>query len=50
VILRLQHAADDGLDVKAFPRVFSAAPGEEIAVTDLALTDAVVAYGRQASV
>jgi len=49
VILRLQHAADDGLDVKGFPRDFSAVTDEEVAAADLALTDAVVAYGRQAS-
>ncbi len=49
VIQRLQHAADDGLDVKGFPRAFPAADGEAIAAADIALTDAVVAYGRQAS-
>ncbi len=49
VILRLQHAADDGLDVKGVPRLSSSTTDEEIAATDLALTDAVVAYGRQAS-
>jgi hypothetical protein len=49
VILRLQHAADDGLDVKGVPRLSSSATNEEIAAADLALTDAVVAYGRQAS-
>jgi murein L,D-transpeptidase YcbB/YkuD len=49
VTLRLQHAADDGLDLKSLPRFLPAAAGEEIASADLALTDAVVAYGRQAS-
>ena len=49
VIKRLQHAADDGLDVKAVPWTFSAATDEDIAAADIALTDAVVAYGRQAS-
>ncbi len=48
-IERLKHAADDGLDVKGFPQAFSAATDEEIAAADLALSDAVVAYGRQAS-
>ncbi|MGH6836501.1 MAG: L,D-transpeptidase family protein [Methylocella sp.] len=49
VIERLKHAADDGLDVDGFPRAFSAANNEEIAAADLGLSDAVVAYGRQAS-
>ena len=49
VILRLQHAGDDGLDLKSFPRNLSPVTDEEIASADLALTDAVVAYGRQAS-
>ena len=48
-IERLKHAADDGLDVKGFPQAVSPATGEEIAAADLALSDAVVAYGRQAS-
>jgi len=49
VILRLRHAADDGLDIKGVPPDFSAATSEEIAAADLALTDSVVAYGLQAS-
>jgi L,D-transpeptidase YcbB len=49
VIERLKHAADDGLDIKGFPQAFSPATDEEIASADLALSDAVVAYGRQAS-
>jgi L,D-transpeptidase YcbB len=49
VIERLKHAADDGLDVKGFPKVVSPATDEEIASADIALSDAVVAYGRQAS-
>ncbi|MGH6846933.1 MAG: L,D-transpeptidase family protein, partial [Methylocella sp.] len=56
VTLRLQHAADDGLEVTGFPQAFSpetqaVSPGTdaEIARADLALSDAVVAYGRQAS-
>ena len=49
VTLRLKHAADDGLDVKSFPLAVSPATDEEIAADDLALSDAVVAYGRQAS-
>ncbi len=48
-IERLKHAADDGLDVNGFPQNFSPATDEEIASADLALSDAVVAYGRQAS-
>jgi L,D-transpeptidase YcbB len=48
-IERLKHAADDGLDVKGFPQAFSPAADEEIAAADIALSDAVVAYGRQAS-
>ncbi len=48
-IERLKHAADDGLEVKGFPQAFLPATGEEIATADLALSDAVVAYGRQAS-
>ena len=48
-IERLKHAADDGLDVKGFPQAVSPATDEEIAAADLALSDAVVAYGRQAS-
>jgi L,D-transpeptidase YcbB len=49
VIERLKRAADDGLDVKDFPRAVSPATDEEIATADLALSDSVVAYGRQAS-
>jgi murein L,D-transpeptidase YcbB/YkuD len=49
VIERLKHAADDGLDVKGFPLAVFPATDDEIAATDLALSDAVVAYGRQAS-
>ncbi len=48
-IERLKHAADDGLNVKGFPQAVSPATDEEIASADLALSDAVVAYGRQAS-
>jgi L,D-transpeptidase YcbB len=48
-IERLKHAADDGLDVKGFPKIFSPATDEDIASADIALSDAVVAYGRQAS-
>ncbi len=48
-IERLKHAADDGLDVKGFSQAVSPATDEEIAAIDLALSDAVVAYGRQAS-
>lgn len=49
VILQLQHAADDGLDIKWLPQNLVPSTDEEIASADLALTDAVVAYGRQAS-
>jgi L,D-transpeptidase YcbB len=48
-IARLKHAADDGLDVDGLPQAFSLATNEEIAAADIALSDAVVAYGRQAS-
>jgi murein L,D-transpeptidase YcbB/YkuD len=49
VTLRLNRAADDGLDVKGFPQAVSPETGAEIARADLALSDAVVAYARQAS-
>jgi L,D-transpeptidase YcbB len=49
VIERLKQATDDGLDVKVIPQAVSPATDEEIAAADLALSDAVVAYGRQAS-
>ncbi|MGH6813696.1 MAG: L,D-transpeptidase family protein, partial [Methylocella sp.] len=49
VTLRLHHAADDGLDVAGFPQDFALASDEEIAAADLSLSDAVVAYARQAS-
>ncbi len=48
-IERLKRAADDGLDVNGFPQIFSPTTDQEIASVDLALSDAVVAYGRQAS-
>jgi len=48
-IERLKHAADDGLDVKGFSQAVSPATDGEIAAADLALSDAVVTYGRQAS-
>ena len=49
VIERLRHAADDGLDLKGFRPIVAPVTDEEIATADLALTDAVVTYGRQAS-
>ena len=49
VIDRLRHAADDGIDLKTLPRKLLPATDDEIASADIALTDAVVAYGRQAS-
>ena len=49
VIERLQHAADDGLDLKRVPRDVSPVTDAEIASADIDLSDAVVAYGRQAS-
>lgn len=50
VIERLAHAVDDGLDLKGYPSAFSPMGTDaEIAAADIALTDAVVAYGRQAS-
>jgi murein L,D-transpeptidase YcbB/YkuD len=50
VIARLERAADDGLGLKN-AQLPSALTGgaEEIAAADIALSDAVVAYGRQAS-
>jgi L,D-transpeptidase YcbB len=46
---RLKRASDDGLDTKGFRLAFSPSTEQEIAAADIALTDAVVAYGRQAS-
>lgn len=50
VLARLERAGDDGLDLKNV-QVPPALAGdiEEIAAADIALSDAVVAYGRQAS-
>ena len=49
VFERLKRASDDGLDIKGFRLAFSPSTDREIAAADIALTDAVVAYGRQAS-
>jgi len=50
VIARLARAADDGLDLSAYPLPSTQVrAAEAIAAADIALTDAVVAYGRQAS-
>jgi L,D-transpeptidase YcbB len=49
VALRLKQARDDGLDLKGFAPAFSPSSDREVAAADIALTDAVVAYGRQAS-
>ncbi|WP_162180415.1 L,D-transpeptidase family protein [Methylocapsa aurea] len=50
VMARLERAGDDGLELRALPsRSMRAGSEEEIAAADIALTDAVVAYGRQAS-
>lgn len=49
VIKRLKRAADDGLSVHGFPQALPPGTDEEIAAADIALTGAVVAYGRQAS-
>ncbi len=50
VIARLARAAEDGLDLSAFPLPSTRlATAQAVAAADLALTDAVVAYGRQAS-
>jgi len=47
---RLERAADDGLDLKGFPRrPAPAGSDEDLVLADIALSDAVVAYGRQAS-
>jgi L,D-transpeptidase YcbB len=49
VVSRLKHAADDGLDVDGSALAVAPGTDAEIAAADLALSDAVVAYGRQAS-
>jgi L,D-transpeptidase YcbB len=50
VLERLAHAGDDGLDLKGAAIGFSPSGMDaEVAAADIALTDAVVAYGRQAS-
>ncbi len=49
VVERLKRASDDGLDIKGFAPDLSPSTDQEIAAADIALTDAVVAYGRQAS-
>ena len=49
VVKRLKQASDDGLDLKGFAPAFSPSSDREVAAADIALTDAVVAYGRQAS-
>ena len=46
---RLTRAEDDGLDLRAFTILsFRNLPPEQMALADLALSEAVVAYGRQA--
>lgn len=50
VIARLERATEDALDLAAYPLPSpEVATAEAIAEADIALTDAVVAYGRQAS-
>ncbi|WP_245257498.1 L,D-transpeptidase family protein [Methylocapsa acidiphila] len=50
VMERLARAAEDGLDIRSTPTNPAQANSEEALVAaDIALTDAVVAYGRQAS-
>jgi murein L,D-transpeptidase YcbB/YkuD len=47
---RLERAAEDGLDQKGPPLRFAAGGAEDVvASADIALSDAVVAYGREAS-
>jgi murein L,D-transpeptidase YcbB/YkuD len=47
---RLEQAGDDGLDFRNIPlRGAKTGSNEEIAAADVALSEAVVAYGRQAS-
>ena len=48
---RLQRAGDDGLDLKGLPSRVQprAVSPEEFASADIALSEAVVAYGREAS-
>ncbi|SFJ99449.1 L,D-transpeptidase family protein [Methylocapsa palsarum] len=49
-VARLERAGDDGLNLKNFP-LSPIRPGanEDVAAADVALSDAVLAYGRQAS-
>ncbi len=50
VLARLKLAAEDGLDLKNPPLGFSpTGSDDEIAAADIALSEAVVAYGREAS-
>jgi murein L,D-transpeptidase YcbB/YkuD len=49
-IARLRRAAEDALDLSAFPLPSTqVGTAEAVAEADIAVTDAVVAYGRQAS-
>jgi murein L,D-transpeptidase YcbB/YkuD len=49
VIARLQHAADDGLTVRGVPASLDAADEAALVAGDIALSDAVTSYARQAS-
>ena len=50
VLARLARAGDDALSVPAIPtKLVAKGTNEEIAANDIAITDAVVAYARQAS-
>jgi murein L,D-transpeptidase YcbB/YkuD len=50
VLARLGRAAEDGLDLRGMSLAFSAVgAADEVAAADIALSEAVVAYGRQAS-
>lgn len=50
VIARLEKAQEDGLDLSRFPiPALEAKTPRDLAAADLALSDAVVAYGRQAT-
>ncbi|HXW73047.1 MAG TPA: L,D-transpeptidase family protein [Methylocella sp.] len=49
ILARLEHASEDGLGIKYAPPSLSPTDDASIAGADVTLTDAVVAYGRQAT-
>ena len=49
-LARIDHASEDGLDLRAFPiSVPRGGDADTLAAAELALTDAAVAYANQAS-